>query len=382
MRIKQSVLDAGMSTPRPVYVYDLGELVRQCTRLEEMKLDSSAIFFATMANDHPRILETVRDRGHGVFVNSPRHLALAQQLGFASSKIVYAASNMLPEEMQACAQQGVHVILDSLGQVRTFIGIAERGTSFGVRVSVGSALDGNEIRDDPSYRFGLLPSELGEAVRLSSARGVRISGVHSYFGTDVMRPAVLLDGLSRLASVAERLPDLEYIDAGGGFGVSEGLEAEFDIQGYAHGAAIILRQAEKRMGRRLKFLLEPGRYLVARCGYFFARVVDVKQRADRVFVGTNGSVAIFPRPLLHPERAAHPCELVGARQEEAAHPLPIYVCGNSTYSRDFLAREVRMPLPSPRDVLVFHKAGAYCRSMMTDFLGKDRPEEIVLSGAS
>jgi diaminopimelate decarboxylase len=59
---------------------------------------------------------------------------------------------------------------------------------------------------------------------------------------------------------------------------------------------------------------------------------------------------------------------------------PVDVCGNSTYSRDFLARGVRMPLPSIGDKLAFLDAGAYCRSMITEFLGKDRPNEIVLSG--
>jgi diaminopimelate decarboxylase len=381
MNYRQSIVEAGLRADRPSYVYDLEELRRQCARLEQLDLDAS-YFFATMANDHPAILEAVRSRGHGVFVNSPRHLGLAQQVGFAASKIVYAASNMLPEEMQACRRQGVNLILDSLDQLRTFAGLAGRGADVALRLSVGSALEGNEIRDNPTYRFGLLPSELPAAVRLASQGGVRIVGAHSYFGTDVMAPSVLLDGLARLASAAEQLPDLEFLDAGGGFGVSEDLGGEFDLAAYARGATELLHRVQKRLGRRLKLLLEPGRWLVAKCGYFFARVVDVKHRPDRVFVGTNGSVAIFPRPLIYPGRAAHPCELIGAAPDAAVHPEPIYVCGNSTYSRDFLASNVKMPLPRPDDALIFHKAGAYCRSMMTDFLGKDRPEEIVLNGTA
>jgi diaminopimelate decarboxylase len=378
MTMRQGVLQRGLEAKRPTYVYDLAVVRRQCEKIET---ESGSIFFATMANDHPAILKTIRDRGHGVFVNSPRHLALSRELGFAPSKIVYAASNMTPEEMQLCVQHGIHVIVDSLGQLRAFIDIAGRGAEVGVRLCVGSALDGGEIRDDASYRFGLMPSEIAEALTIAHGAGVHLVGVHSYFGTDLMQPDVLLDGLSRLAAAAEQLPDLEYLDVGGGFGVSEGFDREFDLAAYRRGAAEIMLRLETKIGRRVRLVLEPGRFLVAACGYFFVRVVDVKPRRDRVFIGTNGSVAIFPRPLMYPEHAAHPCEIFGAARGAEPHDLPIYICGNSTYSRDFLARAVRMPLPTVGDTLVFHKAGAYCRSMITDFLGKDRPDELILDEA-
>jgi diaminopimelate decarboxylase len=99
-----------------------------------------------------------------------------------------------------------------------------------------------------------------------------------------------------------------------------------------------------------------------------------------VFVGTNGSVAIFPRPLLHGAEARHPCHLV-EHEARPVHPLPLDICGNSTYSQDFLARKINLPLPRRGDTLVFLQAGAYGRSMITQFLGKDRPSEIVVEGA-
>jgi diaminopimelate decarboxylase len=380
--ISHDVLEAGVGRTQPVYVYDLQRLRERCQVLEMIPVARKSIYFATMANDHGAVLGCIRDQGHGVFVNSPRHLRLVHDLGFAPERIVYAATNMLAEEMELCLRLGVRLILDSLGQLQLFAALARPGEEVGLRLSVGSALDGEEFRDDPSYRFGVLPAELPLAVEIARRRGVRIVGAHSYFGTDLLSPELLAQGMEQLGRVADLLPDLRYLDVGGGFGVTTRNGPGFDIAEYGRLAQQVMADHERRRGHPLELVLEPGRYVAATCGFFFVTVVDVKERRDRVFAGTNGSVAIFPRPLMYPDRAVHPCEIVGPRGRQPCHERPVYICGNSTYSRDFLAREVRMPLPVSGDTIVFHNAGAYCRSMITEFLGKDRPEEIVVDSAS
>lgn len=376
-----AVFAAARSGATPAYVYDLAALDRQCRALERLPLARASIFFATMANDHPAILDWIRHRGHGVFVNSPQHLALALDIGFAPERIVYAASNMRAGEMIRCADRGVRLVLDSIGQIGELVRTGREGLSIGVRVDVGSALAGGGIAPDPTYRFGLTPDELTRAVGLARRAGLRINGIHSYFGTDVLSADVLVDGLARLCAVAPLVPDLRYVDVAGGLGVGRPGDASFELERYGQLAAAVIADCERRVGRRLELVIEPGRFLTADCGFFFVTVIDIKHRPMRTFVGTDGSVAIFPRPLIHPDRAVHPIGVLGPRAAATPHDRPICVCGNSTYSNDFLARDVRMTLPEPGDRLVLGLAGAYCRSMMTDFLGKERPDETVVSSS-
>jgi diaminopimelate decarboxylase len=383
--IAPAVRRIALDSPDSMYVYDLERLRRRCRLISELRVGPKRAFFATMANDHPDVLACVRDCGLGVFVNSGYHLDLTLGLGFSPDRIIYAASNMTLDQLANCVRLGVHLVLDSVGQLRSLCSVlahrlsANASVEIGVRVNVGSALDRTELRLDPSYRFGLVESELPTAVAIARHGGARIVGLHSYFGTDVMRPAVLLRGLEMLVRAARHLPDLRYLDVGGGFGVPEDLGApEFDLAGYQRGAAAILESGRRSTSRPVELYIEPGRYLAADCGYYFVKVVDVKMRADRVFVGTNGSVAEFPRPLLYPDRARHPCQIASPTTSTAAHELPIFVCGNTTYSQDFLARGIALPLPQPGDTLVLHYAGAYGRSMATRFLGRRMPAEVVV----
>lgn len=373
-RLPAGVAEAGAGRSEPTYVYDLDELDRRCDALESIPVTRKRIHFATMANDHPGVLSRVRDRGHGVFVNSPAHLQLALDVGFDPERVVYAATNMTAAELQDRGDASVGLVLDSLGQVE-LLGAVDSVRQIALRVDVGSALDGGPFGPDGRYRFGLLPSELPRALRVSRELGVSITGAHAYFGTDFTSPDSLLRGLERLCDVSESLPDCAYVDVAGGFGIGD--DGEFDLAGYGAGAAAILASHRRRTGVELELVLEPGRYVAASCGYFFVTVTDVKRRADRTFVGTNGSVAIFPRPLIYPDRASHPCAVLGANGR-APHALPVYVCGNSTYSRDFLGSNLRLPLPQLGERLVFGYAGAYCRSMITRFLGMADPVEVVL----
>jgi diaminopimelate decarboxylase len=376
--IATDVLHAGMASAEPAYVYDLDQLRQRCRRLSALPFPRKRIFFATMANDHPDILACIHRERIGAFVNSENHLRLVLDAGFAPANIVYAASNMTAGEMASCVALGVNLVLDSLGQMETLASLRLGSLEVGLRINAGSALDKQKVRHDPAYRFGVLEEELPAAIALAARRGIRIAGAHSYFGTDIRDPRVLLEGLERLARVASVLPGLRYLDVGGGFGVpdAEG-EPDFDLEGYGRRASTLLCAIEERLGRTLEIYIEPGRYLVSDCGFFFVKVVDRKIRADRVFVGTNGSVAGFPRPLIYPDIARHPCSIAGVNAR-APHPLPLWICGNSTYSQDFLARGIELPLPECGETLVFRNAGAYGRSMLTRFLGKTTPAEVVI----
>lgn len=362
----------------PTYVYDLDRLGQRCRRLDALPIADKRIFFAMMANDHPTLLRRIRRDGHGVFVNSPKHLRTAIEVGFASEDIIYAASNMIDAEVVMCADFGIHLVLDSVGQIER-VGNVAGPRDIGIRVNIAGVTESGSPESDRSYRFGILPNEIGEAVVAANGAGVRLIGLHCYFGTGIEDPKGLINGLSGLCHLGAELPDLRYVDGGGGFGVPDGpFGPEFDIDAYGRAAGSLMREARQMLGRDITLFIEPGRYISADCAHFLVRVVDRKHRGDRAFVGTDGSVALFPRPLIHPDQSAHYCELLGPRSNDAAFEVPIYVCGNSTFSGDFLARDRRMPLPAIGDILAFHAAGAYCRSMITGFLGKGWPSEIVV----
>ena len=59
-------------------------------------------------------------------------------------------------------------------------------------------------------------------------------------------------------------------------------------------------------------------------------------------------------------------------------PIPTDVCGNTTHSRDFLARDCRLPPLAPGELLALRDVGAYGYAMSSHFLNRPRPAEVVI----
>jgi diaminopimelate decarboxylase len=93
-------------------------------------------------------------------------------------------------------------------------------------------------------------------------------------------------------------------------------------------------------------------------------------------VGVDSTVGNIVVPsVYHPY---HRIEAVGPRGE--ALEVPTDVCGNTTHSRDFLGRDLRLPPLEPGDLLAMHDVGAYGYAMSSHFLNRPRPAEVVLDG--
>jgi diaminopimelate decarboxylase len=360
---------------QPFYLYDVETVRRMCRVFRGIPHQPTSVHFACMANPHPHFLAVMREEGIGLFVNSLSHLRLALELGFRGERIVYAASAMDAASMAAVAGCGARVILDSTGQVALWRH-RHPGIPFGVRCNIGGLVEPRETRGGyfigRESRLGLLPDELRA---LHGAPDV--AGLHLYAGTDLSDLEYFSRCYETLAELAAPFPGLTFLDIGGGFGVAAEPGERFPVEAVGRIAARVVRRLGERLGRAIELVVEPGRIMGAEAGWFLCRVTDVKQRQGRQLVGVNASVAQFPRPLLYPESARHPVTLLrtrGALVGEAGIRTDVFGC--STYSRDFLAREVTLPPAQRGDLVVLGLAGSYCASLYTSFLGFPRPREI------
>lgn len=357
--------------PTPFYLYETERIRDRCREFAGIPWRDKSIHFATMANASAEFLKVVRASGINVFVNSEGHLAVARSLGWSGEEIVYTASAMGEGAMRAAHAAGALVNLDSVQQLETWWRRFPEAP-VGLRCNVGELVEARRTR--AGYFVGKA-SRLGLSVaEIRALEGdPRIAGLHLYLGTDLTDLGYFEECYRALAGLAPLFPALRYLDFGGGFGLDEGAGG-FDMAPYGDFVSGLMTQVSERLGRPLKLILEPGRILAGDAGWFVCRVNDVKRRDGLQLVGTDASSAQFPRPLFYPDEARHPVTLLG----QAAEAIRSSVYGCSTYSRDFLARDVELPPARIGDLLVFGQAGAYCASAHTAFLGFPAAEEVYL----
>jgi len=337
---------------------------------------SKAIHFATMANINPTFLRIIRDEGIQVFVNSIPHMQQVLEAGYTGSEIIFTASAMNGEAMKAVLECGASVNLDSLEQIADWEKVSG-GRGFGIRCNIGNLVKPRKTR--AGYFLGKT-SRLGLSIEeMKSLKGnPRVKGLHLYVGTDIMEIDYFLECYRKLGEFIKWYPELEYLDVGGGFGIEDiNLSEEFDLETYGQKVSSYMEELGSVLNRPVKLILEPGRILGGKAGYFACSVVDVKFRQKKQLIGVNASVSQFPRPLFYPDTAFHPVAVLdsnGAQKDGGKVKSLIHGC--STYSRDLLAKNIDLGRVEGKDIIVFGHAGSYCASSYTEFLGFRKPEEL------
>jgi diaminopimelate decarboxylase len=376
-RIEEHILELASSETGPFYLYDSESICLSCRRFLDIPYPAKSLHFAMMANSNPQFIRIIRENGLGIFVNSRLHLETAEEIGYSGNEIVFAASALDEPTMQRVKKSGATLILDSMGQLDQWQNLYP-GTSVGIRCNIGEMVKPKKTLAGyflgKHSRLGLTPDQI------SGLKGdPGISGLHIYVGTNITDINYFLECYSRLTELSALFPELRYLDFGGGFGSGEKEEETFNMKLYGEKVSLLMEQVSAKAGREIILMLEPGRIIGMIAGYFVCRVVDIKHHNQQQLVGVNASSVQFPRPLFYPDETYHPAKIIHRNGE--ADPSPsvfssIYGC--STYSRDFLARNIALPRASKGDIIILGHAGAYCATAHTHFLGFPKAKELFL----
>lgn len=362
----------------PLYLYDgdrLRQTIGQITR--SIPYGSTQFHFASVTNGNISLLQIFQQEGWGLHANTPGDIYLGLQAGFQPSQIVYSGSNLNLTEMGQLRDWGISTLnLDSLAQLQLCCQVygAEDVRDWRSRLRLGLRLNLPELTGES--RIGVRPAEFSAAIAIAQQAGFQLRGLHFYRGTGTNATPAFTAAIETVLAVAQLLPDWSYLDFGGGFGYPyrQG-GAAFDWAEFGAALTEALQDLDRPNDRPLDLIIEPGRAAIAGSAVLLTQVVSVKWQESQQIVGVDTTVANLAVPAVHG----------GYREIVALSPIdpasPRYatdVCGNTTYSRDYLGRNCSLPALQIGDVLAILDVGAYGYAMSSHFLHRPRPAEVLL----
>jgi diaminopimelate decarboxylase len=132
--------------------------------------------------------------------------------------------------------------------------------------------------------------------------------------------------------------------------------------------------------------LEPGRSVVASSTIFVTRALYTRtNHADHRFVYVDGGMNDFPRPAIYAAKHAVTVALRGGAAVQAvagqavAGGAGLQIVGPVCESGDVLRKDpslIEIDRVAPGDTLVFFEAGAYCRSMASEYNLRPLPQTV------
>jgi diaminopimelate decarboxylase len=200
--------------------------------------------------------------------------------------------------------------------------------------------------------------------------------IHLHVGSqitslDPLREAARLAGEVSLELLAQGLP-LEYVDLGGGLGVS------YDGRDVPSAADYIGALVGEITRTGLPIVVEPGRAIAASAGVLLASVIDLKPRtADSDFVIIDAGMTELMRPALY--SAFHRIEPIAA---PAAGDHHYEVVGPVCESSDVVGRDRMLPALAIGDVVAIRDAGAYGAVMASNYNRRPLPPEVMVDAGA
>jgi len=364
----------------PLYVYS-AESIRRAYRALDEAFDGHPhrIHYALKANSSLAVVRVLADIGSAVDANSIGEIELALRAGFQPSDIVFTGVGKTPDEIdRAVALQLKAINAESAGELERIDRAAQaRGTRVRVALRVNPDINSGT---HPHISTGLhvnkfgVPLEQARAIyrRMVSQPGLQPVGIHVHLGSQI----VTLDPLQKAASMVVRLAaelrdvgvQIEYVDLGGGLGISYDGSRVPDAGQYASAVLPILRPSG------LAVVLEPGRLLVGAACALVSRIVDIKDSpGGRQFAVIDGSMTELIRPALY--GAFHRIEAVTPRD---ARELPYDVVGPVCESSDAFGQDRRFAALEVGDLMAILDAGAYGSAMGSNYNRRPFAPEILV----
>lgn len=388
----------------PVAVTDVATLRASGDSVRAAFPDPWLRAFSVKANDVAAIVAEVAAGGYDANVVSSGEWRVARRAGLPNERITLEGIGKSAADLRAAVHAAATgrplrwLSIESLDEARDLVRLARRDLAggsldilFRLNPEVSPETHAGLAVGAAASKFGMSATELTEAVELvGGAAGLEPRGVHLHVGSqlgaiDAWRDAVRR-GLALLALVRGSRPGFDTLDVGGGFPVAPLGDPAPGPERFAREMPALLETIppDRRPDR---LAVEPGRALVARAGFLVARVLHVRERADRQVVLDAGMTELI-RPALYGadhtvvaltslgrDVAPRPAGSTGVSDRRASAAS---VEGPICESTDHLG-EHRLPPLRRGDLVAIRDTGAYAASMAMTYNGRPRPPQVMLA---
>jgi diaminopimelate decarboxylase len=369
----------------PFYCYSTATLERHYEVFANAFSGSNALVcYSIKANSNLAVLKTLARLGSGMDVVSEGELRRARAAGVPPEKIVFSGVGKTRDEMAHGLEEGIYAFnVESEAELLVLNEVAvQAGKRARIAFRVNPDIDPKTHRKistgKAEDKFGV-PFERARAlyVEASGLPGIAPSGIHMHIGSQITDLSPFADAFGLIRELAADLKadgqKIEFINFGGGLGVP--YKDDDPVPPHPDEYAKTVLQAAKDLDCRLLF--EPGRMIAANAGILVARVLYVKEGANKTFTIVDAAMNDLIRPTLYD--AWHEIWPVREVPRDTVRRVSDVV-GPVCETGDYLAHDRALPPLGEGDLLAVMTAGAYGAVQSSTYNTRPLIPEVLVNG--
>ncbi len=384
----------------PCYIYSQNHFIRQGKALcEAFKEVDPLACYSIKTNSNLGILRAMAIAGMGFDAVSRGEIYRAIRAGADPKKIVFAGVGKREDEIDYALEVGILMFnVESEAELETISHVAaKRKCEAPIAIRINPDVDPKTHKyiatGKRENKFGIdLQRAEGCLTRIKELKNLRLLGLHIHIGSQITGPDRHAEAIQKITPFIEKVKKadfpIEYLNVGGGFGISYTPGEAPDLTAFAE------QMVPKIKATGLKMLSEPGRSIAGNGGVFITKVIYDKPSGEKNFLIVDGAMNDLLRPSIY--EAFHLAWPVKADVKDGAalannSPLKslidnpkegvVYdVVGPICESGDYLALGRKLPKMKSGELLCIFSAGAYGASMASNYNSRGRPAEVIVEG--
>lgn len=352
----------------PLYVFDIKTLTDRVKHLKTILPTDISLCYAVKANTF--VVNYLSRYVEKLELCSPGELLLCLENGIDIKKFVISGvykSEDYINDMMFIGNEVNSYTVESFGQYRMLNKIANSECQ---KIKV-------LLRLTSGNQFGLNENEIIKIIGNQSENLV-IKGLQYYSGTQKISLKKIKREIDYLDNFLQKLKnefgfEAQELEYGPGFPIAYFKNDSFDESEYLK----IFSQYISSMNFKGKITLEIGRSLVAGCGSYMTKIVDMKNNLDQNYAIVDGGINHITyygqsMAMKHPYHQIYP-KRFSIKKENWN------ICGSLCTTNDILMKNVPFENLKIGDTIIFENTGAYCMTEgISLFLSRALPQVLII----
>jgi len=287
----------------PAFIYFKNIIEKKYNELVNCLPKNFEVHYAFKANPNKDVLKAIKTLGVGADVASLGELMLAKEIGYLSETIEFTGPGKTTEELTLAIDLGISSInVESISEINKIVNICReknKKANVGIRVNPKTKTTASAMKMGSDTHFGVIEEDLDEAFKVieSEKEFVNFTGIHMHLGSQFMDAEKLIANFRFIIEKTHDLVDMyqfkiKKINFGGGWGIDMfAKKPPLGLSALKEGLAELFADPLcKAFDENVRFIVEPGRFLVAEAGLYAVEVLYRKKGYQREFLVVNGGM--------------------------------------------------------------------------------------------
>ena len=300
---KLSVSNILKKNKTPFYLYSKNQIISNFVKFSNnFKKVNPTICFAAKSNSNLTVLKILSRLGAGADVVSGGELLKALKAGIKPKKIVFSGVGKTAEELSIAIKKNI-LLINCESESEALL-VNKIGKKLNKSVSIGFRLNPDvDAKTHKNISTGKADNKFGISIKsfmnfyksLSQYRNIKLKALSVHIGSQILNETPFNKTLIVLSNLIKKLNlDLEYVDLGGGFGISYSkMDKPINLKKYSDRVSKFAKKF------RCKIIFEPGRSIVGNTGILISKVQYIKKSNNKRFIILDAGMNDFMRPALY-----------------------------------------------------------------------------------